>query len=69
MKNGRVCVNCTAPGCGIQLFARSDNADERIRERFILGDGPTYVRNVTGDPSDDNAQGAALEQGEISVWG
>jgi len=39
MKNGRVCVTCTAPGCGIQLFARSDDADEKIRDRFILGDG------------------------------
>ncbi|MHA3018081.1 4Fe-4S Mo/W bis-MGD-type domain-containing protein [Cupriavidus necator] len=68
MKNGRVCINCTAPGCGIQLFARSDEADERIRERFILGDGVPYVRNVTETMPATPGPGA-LEQGELSVWG
>ena len=65
MVNGRVCVTCTAPGCGIQLFARSDDADERIRERFILGDGATNERNVTEPiPVRNELAGGGLMQWE-----
>ncbi|MCY1556719.1 hypothetical protein D9M68_934920 [compost metagenome] len=66
MRNGRVCVTCTAPGCGIQLFARSDDADERIRERFILGEPePEHnVRNVTEIAPERNE----LPQGGLMAW-
>ncbi|WP_059411697.1 hypothetical protein [Cupriavidus basilensis] len=66
MRNGRVCVTCTAPACGIQLFARSDDADERIRERFILGDGAPErtERNVT-DPAPERT---ALSGGGLMQW-
>ncbi|MGY2488525.1 hypothetical protein [Cupriavidus sp. CP313] len=66
MVNGRVCLTCTAPGCGIQLFARSDDADEKIRDRFILGDGAAQrnERNVTGEPPERNE----LPQGGLMAW-
>lgn len=41
---GRVCLTCTAPGCGVQIFARSDDADEQIRRQFIVG-GQDNERN------------------------
>ncbi|WP_354682644.1 hypothetical protein [Cupriavidus necator] len=61
---GRVCIVCTAPGCGIQLFARSDDADEKIRERFILADGAAPERNVTEPASERNE----LAQGGLMAW-
>lgn len=64
MKNGRVCVTCTAPGCSIQLFARSDDADELIRQRFIIGDGTTNERNVTEPIPVRND----LPQGGLMSW-
>lgn len=66
MVNGRVCLTCTAPGCGIQLFARSDDADEKIRDRFILADGDPQrnERNVT-DPAPERDE---LPEGGLMAW-
>ncbi len=65
MKNLRVCVTCTAPGCGIQLFARSDDADEKIRDRFILGDGgdnnERTLRKAPPTPPERNEHNGARE--------
>ncbi|WP_427306594.1 hypothetical protein [Cupriavidus sp. H39] len=61
---GRVCIVCTAPGCGIQLFARSDDADEKIRERFILGEPERNERNVT----DAAPERTELPQGGLMAW-
>ena len=66
---GRVYITCTAPGCGVQIFARSDDADEAIREQFIATGAPTNERNVTVDDSERNEQAAPLAQGELPVWG
>lgn len=46
---GRVYIVCSQPGCGAQIFARSDDADERIRDTFIAGAAPAGAEhNVTG---------------------
>lgn len=66
---GRVYITCTAPRCGMQMFARSDDADESIRDQFIAPGAPTNERNVTEADPERNVQAATLEPGEISVWG
>ena len=42
MKTGRVSITHAGDACGVQIFARSDEADELMRDRFITGN----VRNV-----------------------
>lgn len=69
MKNGRVCVTCTAPGCGIQLFARSDDADEKIRDRFILGDGDDHnERTVRVETTPAPERNERNGKGGFDVW-
>jgi hypothetical protein len=70
MRNGRVCVTCTAPGCGIQLFARSDDSDEKIRDRFILGDGDDNnertLRETAKEPAERNERNGTGEG--FNLW-
>jgi hypothetical protein len=42
-KSGRVCI--THGACGVQVFARGDEADELMRDRFI-GQAAQAVTNV-----------------------
>jgi len=67
MKNGRVCVTCTAPGCGIQLFARSDDADEKIRDRFILGE--TTEEALTNERNERGPRAVSPERNERNGTG
>lgn len=66
----RLCVTCTAPGCGIQLFARSDDADEKIRDRFILGNGEDNnertLRGAQAAPPERNERNGTGEG--FNVW-
>ena len=69
MKNGRVCVTCTAPGCGIQLFARSDDADEKIRDRFIMGDGgDNNERTLWAERPEPHERNERNGEGGFNVW-
>ncbi|WP_422648623.1 4Fe-4S Mo/W bis-MGD-type domain-containing protein [Cupriavidus sp. H18C1] len=61
---GRVYITCTAPGCGVQIFARSDDADERIRDGFIAAAPATNERNVTAQPAERNE----LPAGGLMTW-
>ncbi|WP_321860746.1 hypothetical protein [Burkholderia cenocepacia] len=45
MKTGRVSITHAGDACGVQIFARSDEADELMRDRFITASGHN-VRNV-----------------------
>lgn len=63
MKGGRVHITCTA--CGVQVFARGDEADELMRDRFI-GSNERNVTNGEGAPAPTvtNEQG----RGGFSIW-
>ncbi|MFM0364230.1 hypothetical protein [Paraburkholderia sediminicola] len=69
MKTGRVSI--THGACGVQVFARGDEADEMMRDRFI-GAGAT---NVQAPPYvQDSETGTApnvtyvQESGGFDVW-
>lgn len=62
-KSGRVHITCNA--CGVQVFARGDEADELMRDQFIAAN----ERNVTNGealpaPPVTNEQG----RGGFAVW-
>lgn len=64
-KTGRVCI--THSECGVQVFARGDEADELMRDRFIVGNG----RNVTNVRELQAAETPVtnVQQGEgFDVW-
>lgn len=34
-KNRLAVMTCTAPECGVQIFARGEGADEKLRDRIV----------------------------------
>lgn len=34
-KNGLAVMTCTAPECGVQIFARGEGADEKLRDLIV----------------------------------
>ena len=65
MSTGRVCI--THSDCGVQVFARGDEADELMRDRFISGN----ERNVTNvrEPQPAETPVMNVQQGEgFDVW-
>lgn len=34
-KNQLAVMTCTDPGCGVQIFARGEGADEKLRDRIV----------------------------------
>ncbi|TFE36547.1 hypothetical protein E2553_43250 [Paraburkholderia dipogonis] len=68
MKTGRVSI--THGACGVQVFARGDEADEMMRDKFIAGGAEQAAPNVTyvqaaGEP----APVTYVQDGEgFGVW-
>ncbi|HDR8930087.1 TPA: hypothetical protein QDA84_000071 [Burkholderia vietnamiensis] len=66
MKTGRVSITHAGDACGVQIFARSDEADELMRDRFITGN-ERNVRNVQEPAAAEPV--TYVEGGEgFSVW-
>lgn len=64
MKTGRVSI--THGACGVQVFARGDEADELMRDRFI-GAAPN-VTNVR-EPAEPAPNVTYVQDGEgFGVW-
>ncbi|MBR8141577.1 hypothetical protein KDW46_04275 [Burkholderia vietnamiensis] len=67
MTNGRVCITHAGDSCGVQIFARSDEADELMRDRFIAGN-ERNVRNVRESGDGDQPVTYVQEEGGFDVW-
>lgn len=63
MKTGRVCI--THDGC-CQIFLRSDDSDEKARDRFIAGN-ERNVRNVR-EPEGSEAVTYVQDGEGFEVW-
>ncbi len=66
MKTGRVSITHAGDACGVQVFARSDEADQLIRDRFI-GGKETNVRNVQAPEADEPVTYVTDGEG-FDVW-
>ncbi|WP_175887935.1 hypothetical protein [Burkholderia contaminans] len=66
MKTGRVSITHAGDACGVQVFARSDEADELIRDRFIAGK-ETNVRNVQAPEGGEPVTYVTDGEG-FSIW-
>jgi hypothetical protein len=69
MKNsGRVCI--THGACGVQVFARGDEADELMRDKFIAGGATQAAPNVTNvQEAGEPAPVTYVQDGEgFGVW-
>jgi hypothetical protein len=64
MKTGRVSI--THGACGVQVFARGDEADEMMRERFIAG--ATDERNVQPAPVEAPNVTYVQDSAGIDLW-
>ncbi|WP_377747600.1 hypothetical protein [Paraburkholderia dipogonis] len=67
MKTGRVSI--THGACGVQVFARGDEADEMMRDKFIAG-GASVAPNVTNvQEAGEPAPVTYVQDGEgFGVW-
>jgi hypothetical protein len=66
MKTGRVSI--THGACGVQVFARGDEADELMRDRFI-GQAAEAVTNVNvREPEAAAPQRTYVEEGGFDIW-
>ncbi|MBY4945088.1 hypothetical protein K6V92_00420 [Cupriavidus respiraculi] len=63
---GRVYITCTAPGCGVQIFARSDDADEAIRDKFIAAPEGADATNERYEPAPAAARNE--QAGGLMQW-
>ncbi|CAI8692873.1 hypothetical protein [Burkholderia pyrrocinia] len=67
MKTGRVSITHAGDACGVQIFARSDEADEVMRDRFITANEHN-VRNVR-EPAEGGQPVTYVQDGEgFDVW-